>query len=119
MNSLWAEKKFQHINKIKSLLSEGKTSKEISSLLKISTATVSNYRGYFKKKGEIDLSKNNNNATNTVEGNNINNNTSIKSEMPSKSFKSNYSYIINGTELRFKHKPKSILIGKNELVIEI
>ena len=107
------------LNKIKSLLSEGKTSKEISSLLKISTATVSNYRVYFKKKGEIDLSKNNDTASNTVEGNKINKNTSIKSETPSESFKSNYSYIVNGTELRFKHKPKSILIGKNELVIEI
>jgi hypothetical protein len=40
--------------------------------LKISTATVNNYRGYFKKKGEIDSSKNNSNATNTVEGNKIN-----------------------------------------------
>ena len=107
------------LNKIKSLLSEGKTSKEVSSLLKISTGTVSNYRGYLKKKGEIDLSKNNDTTTKTVKKNKINKNTSIKSEMPSKPFKSNYSYIVNGTELKFKHKPKSILIGKNELVIEI
>ena len=107
------------LNKIKTLLSEGKTSKEISSLLKISTATVNNYRGYFKNKGEIDFSKKNNNATNTVEKNKMNKSTSIKNETPSESSKSNYSYIVNGTELRFKHKPKSILIGKNELVIEI
>lgn len=107
------------LNKIKSLLSEGKTSKEISSLLKISTATVSNYRGYFKRKGEIDLSKINDDVTNTVEKNKIIKSTSIISENSSESFKSNYSYVVNGTVLKFKHKPKSILIGKNELVIEI
>ena len=39
------------INTIKKLLHEGKTSSEISELLKISSATVSNYRASFKKQG--------------------------------------------------------------------
>ena len=41
------------LNKIKKLLSENYTSKEIAAELKISSATVNNYRAHFKKKGEI------------------------------------------------------------------
>ena len=45
------------LKKLKKFLSDGKTSNEISELLKVSTATVSNYRAYFKKKGESSFSK--------------------------------------------------------------
>lgn len=101
------------INKIKKLVNEGKTIKDIASELKISTATVANYRAYFKKKGEI----------------NIPNKQLISSEnrpvrKEQESISSPFSevkectYIINGTKLSFDQKPKEIIFHKNKIIIE-
>ena len=88
------------LNKIKALLTEGKTSKEIAALLNISTASVSNYRAYFKKKGDL---KETNKSLNNI---------------GKKEIESNFTYTINGTQLKFIQKPKSIIIGVNELIID-
>ncbi len=36
-----------------------------------------------------------------------------------KSLESDYTYIINGTQIKFMQKPKSITIGINELIIDL
>ena len=106
------------LNKIKVLLAEGKTSKEIASLLSISTASVSNYRAHFKKKGEINISKKIT-CSRKKDKNEINSTTSLNTHQSDlKSFKSDYTYIINGTQIKFMHKPKFITIGINELIID-
>ena len=106
------------LNKIKVLLTEGKTSKEIAALLKISTATVSNYRAYFKKKGEITILKKNNKPQ-SISEKEIKNTTLLSTDSSDpKSLESDYSYTINGTLIKFIQKPKSITIGINELIIE-
>tara|TARA_B100001063_G_C16701576_1_gene522856 strand:+ start:519 stop:872 length:354 start_codon:yes stop_codon:yes gene_type:complete len=107
------------LKKLKKFLSDGKTSNEISELLKVSTATVSNYRAYFKKKGESSFSKKNDVFTNLSQKN--------KAKQPSKSngpsslisSSSKYKYVINGTSINFKQKPKSLIIGKGEFIVEI
>ena len=107
------------LNKIKVLLTEGKTSKEIAALLKISTATVSNYRAYFKKKGEITILKKSNEPQNNISKKEIKNTTLLSTDSSDpKSLESDYNYIINGTQIKFIQKPKSITIGINELIID-
>ena len=107
------------INKIKALLTEGKTSKEIAALLKISTASVSNYRAYFKKKGEITILKKTNKPLNNIIEKEIKNTTLLNIvSSDAKSLESEYTYIINGTQIKFMQKPKSITIGINELIID-
>lgn len=103
-------------NKIKKLVNEGKTIRDISNELKISTATVANYRAYFKKKGEIITSKNQtlsskisptrkDEVVNLI----INNPISESKE---------FNYIINGTKLTFDSKPKEIKFYDNKIIIE-
>ena len=107
------------LKKLKKLLSDGKTLNEISALLNVSTATVSNYRAYFKKKGEFSFSKKNDVLTNLSQKN--------ISKQPSKpngqssliSSSSEYKYVINGTSINFKQKPKTLIIGKDEFIVEI
>ena len=107
------------LNKIKALLTEGKTSKEIAALLKISTASVSNYRAYFKKKGEITILKKNNKPQ-SISEKEIKNTTLLNTDSSdAKSLESDYTYIINGTQIKFMQKPKSITIGINELIINL
>lgn len=103
-------------NKIKKLVNEGKTIKDISTELKISTATVANYRAYFKNKGEIITPKNQTlsskiSSTRKDEVVNliINNPISESKE---------FNYIINGTKLTFDSKPKEIKFYDNKIIIE-
>jgi len=107
------------LKKLKKLLLEGKTSNQISTELKISTSTVSNYRSYFKKHGGLNsLQKNDTTSTSTKQ--NIEKKfSSIKISKPSNSFSSSYKFIVNGTCITFKHKPKSIIIGKNEFIVDV
>ena len=107
------------LNKIKKLLSEGYTSKEIATELKISSATVSNYKAYFKKKGELNISHNNYTLIPSEKQNILNKSSSLKVSKTTNSFSTSYKYIVNGTIINFKQKPKSITIGKNEFVVDI
>ena len=98
---------------------EGKTSKEIAALLKISTASVSNYMSYFKKKGEINILKKTKNSQNKISEKEIKTATLLNTNSScTKSLESNYTYFINGTQIKFIQKPKSITIGINELIID-
>lgn len=107
------------VNKIKKLLSENYTSKEIAAELKISYSTVINYKAHFKKKGELNTTHNNDTFPSSAKQNTFKKSSSLKVSKTSNSFSTGYRYIVNGTNINFKQKPKSITIGKNELVIEI
>lgn len=105
------------LSKIKKLVNEGKTIKEIAEILKISTATVANYRAYFKKKGEITiLSKKTISAKNSQITKELKQNLNVK--IPTSETKG-YTYIINGTKLEFDSKPKEIIFGESKIIIEI
>jgi predicted transcriptional regulator len=107
------------LNKIKKLLSESYTSKEIAAELKISSATVSNYRAYFKKKGELNINDSNDTLVPSGKKNILNKSSSLKVSKTTNSFSTSYKYIVNGTIINFKQKPKSITIGKSEFVVDI
>ena len=105
------------LNKIKKLVNEGKTIKEISGILKISTATVANYRAHFKKKGEITFPTkktiSTENSPTIVEDKlnlNVENSSSVKKEC---------TYIFNGTKLVFSSQPKEIIFTENKIIIKI
>ena len=104
-------------SKIKKLVNEGKTIKEIAEILKISTSTVANYRAYYKKKGEITmLSKKTISAKNSQTTKEVKQNLNVK--IPNSETKG-YTYIINGTKLEFDSKPKEIIFGESKIIIEI
>ena len=107
------------LNKIKKLLSESYTSKEIATELKISSATVSKYRAYFKKKGELNLNHSNDTLVPSGKKNILNKSSSLKVSKTTNSFNTSYKYIVNGTIINFNQKPKSITIGKSEFVVDI
>jgi hypothetical protein len=107
------------LNKIKKLLSESYTSKEIATELKISSATVSNYKAYFKKKDEFNTTYNNDTFMPSGKQNILNKSSSLKASKSTNSFSASYKYIVNGTIINFKQKPKSITIGKSEFVVDI
>ena len=105
------------LNKIKKLVNEGKTIKEIAEILKISTATVANYRSNFKKKGEIAISsKKTMSADNVLIKKEDKQNLNIKT--PTSEIKE-YTYIINGTKLTFDTQPKEIIFAVDKIIIEI
>lgn len=107
------------LNKLKKMLSESYTPKEIATELKISSATVSNYKAYFKKKGELNITYNNDTLIPSGKQNILNKSSSFKVSKTTNSFSTSFKYIVNGTTINFKQKPKSITIGKSEFVVDI
>lgn len=101
------------INKIRSLLLEGKTSKEVGALLKLSSATVSNYRAHFKKQG-VNFSKQKKIPSVSSELKEL---EASKDVVQSKE-DNEYVYLINGTKVVIASKPKSLQISQYKMIIE-
>ena len=105
------------LNKLKKMINEGKTIKETSETLKISVATVSNYKAFFNKKDETALpSKKNISADNVLTKKE--NKQTLNIKIPTSEIKG-YAYIINGTKLTFDSQPKEILFSEDKIIIEI
>ena len=96
---------------LRELLLNGLTSVEVAQKMKVSVATVGNYRAYFKKKG--DVFPNN-------RGRKPNNSSNFKSlkDNSANTFSDTYKYNINGIQVTFSDKPKALRIGKNGLEVE-
>lgn len=105
------------LNKLKRLVNEGRTIKEIAEMLKISTASVANYRAYFKKKGEINFT-----SKKTISTENFlikkDDKKNLNVEIPTSEIKL-YTYIVNGTKLAFVSQPKEIIFSDNKIIIEL
>ena len=107
------------LNKIKDLLNTGKTSAKVAEVLKVSVATVSNYRGYFKKKGLLEIVKNKNAPKKeAVKKERVQENKKSVQNL-SVPRKETFTYVINGTELSFNCQPKSLVLEKNKFIIEL
>ena len=100
------------INKIKTMLLEGQTSLEVASALGISAATVNNYRAHFKKQG---LSFPNNRGRKpshpAAE-------KQIQAEVPQGIRNNEFTYVIDGTNVSFNTRPKTLLISKTRMLVE-
>ena len=99
------------IEVLRQLLLKGYTSNEAAKEMGVSVATVSNYRAYFKKKGDVfpnNRGRKPKNSSKTKE-------TIIDSK---RVFSDTYKYNINGLIVTFSDRPKSLRIGKKGMVVE-
>ena len=99
---------------LRNLLLEGLTSNEAAREMGISTATVSNYRAHFKKKGDVFP----NNRGRKPKNVSLKENSSIQTNKSVNSFSDTYKYNINGLQVTFSDKPKALRIGKKGMVVE-
>ena len=101
----------KEIEVLRELLLNGSTSAEAAQQMEVSVATVSNYRAYFKKKG--DVFPNN-------RGRKPKNSSNPKDEKvnSTNAFSDTYKYKINGVQVMFSDKPKALRIGKKGLQVE-
>jgi transposase len=96
----------------RSLLLEGKTSKQVAEIMSVSAATINNLRVLFKKEGSI-FSKN---KSTLKKYKSTKSSKRISTQRQSEDIK--YIYNINGTTISFLDKPKSIQIGKNKIIVD-
>lgn len=101
----------KEIEVLRELLLSGSTSAEAAQQMEVSVATVSNYRAYFKKKGDVFPDN---------RGRKPNNSPNLESvkKNSTNAFSDTYKYIINGIQVTFSDKPKALRIGKRGLQVE-
>ena len=118
--------KEQEKNNIRSLLIEGKTSKQVAEIMDVSMATVNNLRALFKKDGDSFTKKKITSQasittkpkTKLTSKNQISKTVKKNKTDQDKPQISEYIYKINGTSISFIDKPKSIQIGKNKIIVD-
>ncbi|MEK9750168.1 MAG: hypothetical protein VW236_01275 [Flavobacteriaceae bacterium] len=104
----------EQIAVIRKLLFKGNTSMNISKKLNISVATVSNYRAYFKKQGDLFPDNRGRRPKNPT----LNEKASVQIIKSTNQFSDMYKYKINGLQVTFSDKPKALRIGKKGMVVE-
>ena len=101
----------KEIEVLRELLLNGSTSAEAAQQMEVSVATVSNYRAYFKKKGDVFPNNRGRKSKNSSKGSTVKENSS-------NAFSDTYKYNINGVQVTFSDKPKALRIGKKGLQVE-
>ena len=117
--------KEQEKKNVRSLLLEGKTSKQVAEIMAVSVATINNHRALFKKNGDAFTKKKLTSQASISTRSKVT--LTSKNEIGTKLKKkktnintpqnSEYIYNINGTSICFIDKPKSIQIGKNKIIV--
>ena len=101
----------KEIEVLRELLLSGSTSAEAAQKMEVSVATVSNYRAYFKKKGDVFPNNRGRKPKNSS-------NSRPLKEHSTNTFSDTYKYNINGVQVTFSDKPKALRIGKKGLKVE-
>jgi len=96
---------------LRELLLNGMTSAEAAQKMEVSVATVSNYRAYFKKKGDVFPNNRGRKPKNSSNFKSVKDNSA-------NTFSDTYKYNINGIQVTFSDKPKALRIGKRGLLVE-
>lgn len=99
---------------LRKLLLDGLTSNEAAKELGVSIATVSNYRAYFKKNGDVFPNNQGRKPKRTV----VKEDSSTQIVKSNNQFSDTYKYNINGLQVTFSDKPKALLIGKKGMIVE-
>ena len=102
------------IQALRKLLLDGLTSNEAARQLGVSIATVSNFRAYFKKRGDVFPNNRGRKPKNHV----LKENSSTQIVKTTNQFSDTYKYNINGLQVTFSDKPKTLRIGKKGMVVE-
>ena len=115
--------KEQEKKNVRSLLLEGKTSKQVAEIMAVSVATINNHRALFKKNGDT-FTKNKLTSQATKSKVTLTSKNQIDTKLKKNGTKkdtpqnSDYIYSINGINISFIDKPKSIQIGKNKIIVD-
>ena len=117
--------KEQEKKNVRSLLVEGKTSKQVAEIMAVSVATINNHRALFKKNGDTFTKKkltsqapiSTKSKVTLTSKNEIGTKLKKKKTNINTPQNSEYIYNINGTSISFIDKPKSIQIGKNKIIV--
>jgi len=115
----------QERKNIRSLLLKGKTSKQVAEIMTVSVATINNLRALFKKDGDTFTKKkltsqaplSTKSKVTLTSKNEIGTKLKKKKTNINTPQNSEYVYNINGTNISFIDKPKSIQIGKNKIIV--
>ena len=97
------------------LLKAGNTSEECAEQMGVSAPTINNLRAQFKKEGETFP---NNRGRKKLAKNKVPHLVKSSPEETKSSKSADYDYLINGIQIKFTQKPKTVRIGKNRFFVE-
>ena len=97
------------------LLKAGSTSQECAKQMGVSAPTINNLRAQFKKEGETFPNNRGRKKLSKIKAPKLVK-SSPQENKPSKS--ADYDYLINGIQIKFTQKPKTVRIGKNRFFVE-
>lgn len=102
--------------KILKLLKEGFTSEQCAQKMKVSAPTINNLRAHFKMQGEV--FPNNRGRKKRFEKDITQAGIKVFELKTNSSNFEEFDYQVNGIQIKFFHKPKTIRIGKNRFFVE-
>lgn len=94
------------------LLKSGNTSEQCAEQMGVSAPTINNLRAQFKKEGETFP---NNRGRKRLSKNKA---PQLVKSSPQDTISADYDYLINGIQIKFTQKPKTVRIGKNRFYVE-
>ena len=109
------------IEQVRQLLLSGKTSEEVSNTMGVSAATINNFKAHFRKQGD-QFPNNRGRRPGTPNNKSKKTPKTSKASLNTKTIEgasNDYAYIIDGIKITFGTKPKSIMISKKKMVVEL
>ena len=97
------------------LLKAGNTSEQCAEQMGVSAPTINNLRAQFKKEGETFPNNRGRKKLFKIKAPKFLK-SSPQENKPSKS--ADYDFLINGIQIKFTQKPKTVRIGKNRFFVE-
>ena len=112
----------KEIEQVRQMLLSGQTSEEVSTSMGVSAATINNFKAHFRKQGD-QFPNNRGRRPGTPNKKSKNPPKTSKAKSTTKIIEgassNDYTYIIDGIKITFGTKPKSIIIGKKRMVVEL
>jgi len=109
------------IEQVRQMLLSGQTSEEVSTNMGVSAATINNFKAHFRKQGD-QFPNNRGRRPGTPNKTTKKGPKTSKAESSAKIIKGakneDYTYLVDGIEITFATKPKTIMIGRKRLVVE-
>ena len=110
------------IEQVRQMLLSGQTSEEVSTTMGVSAATINNFKAHFRKQGD-QFPNNRGRRPGTPNKTAKKTTKTLKAKSNIKlvegATNNDYTYIIDGTKITFGAKPKSIMIGKKRMIVEL
>ena len=112
----------EEIEQVRQMLLSGQTSEEVSTTMGVSAATINNFKAHFRKQGD-QFPNNRGRRPGTPNKKSKKTPKTSKASSNTKTIEGalndDYAYIIDGIKITFGTKPKSIMISKKKMVVEL